>query len=163
MSGGHVEWHELTDEAREATFSHPAGGRATIRWDSARVKRAELTSAMHRKCPREMLRSRVVSAGVRTIWPMATSGMYVPEEVVEFAPAKPAEPFDVTPKADLDQFATQSETYTADPETSEVSTLLDGGDAAPSAAGLVLPNGGTAQRSSLSKSICGNICHAGRS
>jgi hypothetical protein len=93
---------------------------------------------------------------------MATSGMYVPEEVVEFAPAKPAEPFDVTPKADLDQFATQSETYTADPETSEVSTLLDGGDAAPSAAGLVL-NGGTAQRSSLSKSICGNICHAGRS
>ncbi len=54
------------------------------------MKRAELTSAMHRKYPREMPRSRVVSEGVRTIWPMATSGMYVPEEVVEFAPAKPA-------------------------------------------------------------------------
>ena len=31
-----------------------------------------------------MLRSRVVSEGIRTTCPMATSGMYVPEEVQEF-------------------------------------------------------------------------------
>jgi hypothetical protein len=34
-----------------------------------------------------MLRSRVVSEGVRTLWPLATSGMYVPEEQADI-PAK---------------------------------------------------------------------------
>ena len=36
---------------------------------------------MYAKFPRQMLRSRVVSEGVRTLWPLATSGMYVESEV----------------------------------------------------------------------------------
>jgi hypothetical protein len=39
---------------------------------------------MWKKYPRQMLRARVVSEGVRTVFPMATSFMYVPEEVAEF-------------------------------------------------------------------------------
>src|SRR5262249_51635206 len=47
---------------------------------------------MWEKYPRAMLRSRVISEGVRTIYPIASSGMYVPEEVVDFE-----EPRNVTP------------------------------------------------------------------
>jgi hypothetical protein len=109
-AGGKVQWHELTDDAAEATFSHPQGGEAKIRWDAARVTRAGLgVNAMHKKYPRQMLRSRVVSEGVRTIWPMATGGLYAPEEVADMPPR---EPIDVTPPAapvdtaaDLDAFA----------------------------------------------------------
>jgi hypothetical protein len=90
-SGGKVsDWH-LTDERVSATFSHPAGGTVTIDWDMARAKKAGITNPMWNKYPRQMLRARVVSEGVRTVFPMATSGMYVPEEVIEFEPQKQRE------------------------------------------------------------------------
>lgn len=91
-SGGRVEWHRIDDECADATFTHPSGGSARISWDKARVVQAQLSgNPMHKKYPRQMLRSRVVSEGVRTVFPGATSGMYVPEEVVDFdnAPSKP--------------------------------------------------------------------------
>jgi hypothetical protein len=109
-AGGRVQWRELSDQAAEATFSHPQGGEATIRWDAARVAQAGLSNPMHKKFPRQMLRSRVVSEGVRTIWPMATGGMYAPEEAAEIR-QEAREPIDVTPPAavdtaaDLDAFA----------------------------------------------------------
>lgn len=88
-SGGKVEWHSLTDELADATFSHPAGGSVRITWDHQRAKAAGLGGKdMWKKFPRQMLRSRVVSEGVRTVCPGATSGMYVPEEVQEFSPAE---------------------------------------------------------------------------
>lgn len=96
--GGRVEWHALSDTIADATFSHPAGGSARIDWTMARAKQAGLTTAMWSKYPRQMLRARTVSEGVRTVFPMATSGMYVPEEVAEFTPATngaaPAASFD---------------------------------------------------------------------
>jgi hypothetical protein len=88
--GGKVEWHKLTDEVADATFSHPAGGSARIDWTLARAKTAGLTTPMWSKYPRQMLRSRVVSEGVRTVYPMATSGMYVPEEIQDFEPSRSA-------------------------------------------------------------------------
>jgi hypothetical protein len=95
-SGGKVEWHELTDAAAEATFSHPQGGSLKLRWDMDRAKKAELGGKdMWKKYPRQMLRARLISEGVRTVFPLATSGMYVPEEVQDFQPA-PMQ--DVTPK-----------------------------------------------------------------
>jgi hypothetical protein len=81
-AGMRVEWHELTDEVCEATFSHPAGGSVKIRWDMARAAKAGLTNKDNwKKYPRAMLRSRVFSEGCRTVCPMATSGMYTPEEI----------------------------------------------------------------------------------
>jgi hypothetical protein len=85
--GGKVEWHALTDEKAEATFSHPQGGSVRIGWDIARAKKAGLldkNGSMFLKYPRPMLRARVVSEGVRTVHPGATSGMYTPEEVRDF-------------------------------------------------------------------------------
>lgn len=80
-AGGKVEWHALTDEKADATFSHWAGGSARIDWTLQRAQAAGINNPMWKKYPRQMLRSRVVSEGVRTVCPGATSGMYVPEEV----------------------------------------------------------------------------------
>lgn len=85
QSGGKIEWIELTDDCAKAKFSHPAGGSTVIDWTMERAKAAGLGGKdMWRKYPRQMLRSRVISEGVRTVCPMATSGMYVPEEVADF-------------------------------------------------------------------------------
>ncbi len=88
-AGGKVQWLSLTDTKAEATFAHPAGGTVTIAWDMDRAKRAALGGKdMWAKYPRQMLRSRVVSEGIRTVFPGATSGMYVPEELQEMPPAQ---------------------------------------------------------------------------
>lgn len=88
-SGGRVEWHKLTDNEADATFSHAQGGTVRISWTMERAVKAGLAGKEnYKKFPRQMLRSRVTSEGVRTVWPMATSGMYVPEEATDFeAPA----------------------------------------------------------------------------
>lgn len=88
QAGGRVEWHELSNEAAEATFIHPQGGRVRIRWTLEDAKRAGLLDKagdMWRKYPRAMLRARVVSEGVRTVYPGVVVGLYAPEEVVAFA------------------------------------------------------------------------------
>ena len=105
-AGGTVMWHELTDTVAKAKFSHPQGGSVTIEWDTARARRAGLDGKeMYKKFPRQMLRSRVVSEGVRTVFPAATSGFYVPEEVRDMAP-EPAPTVTIDSTAEeLDQFA----------------------------------------------------------
>lgn len=95
-SGGRIKWKELSDTAAEAEFTHEAGGSVSIRWDMDRAGKAGLSGKdMWKKFPRQMLRARCISEGVRTVNPMATSGMYAVEEVQDFAPA-PMQ--DVTPK-----------------------------------------------------------------
>lgn len=85
-AGGKAQWHALSDEIADATFSHPSGGSVRIMWDMERAAKAGLGGKDNwKKFPRQMLRSRTVSEGVRTVWPMATSGMHVPEETVDFA------------------------------------------------------------------------------
>lgn len=90
-SGGRVEWHTLSDDEADATFTHPMGGSVRLTWDHDRAKAAGISNPMWRKYPRQMLRSRIVSEGVRTVCPMATSGMYVPEEVQDFGPVQVVE------------------------------------------------------------------------
>jgi len=81
-AGGSVQWHRLDNDCAEATFSHPHGGTVRIDWDMRRAKEAGLGGKeMYRKFPRQMLRSRCISEGVRTVYPVATGGMYAPEEV----------------------------------------------------------------------------------
>jgi|SRR5215831_204187 len=85
QAGGKVEWHTLSDAKVDATFTHPQTGSVRIDWDMARAAAAGFAGKDNwKKFPRAMLRSRVVSEGVRTVWPLATSGLYVPEEVADF-------------------------------------------------------------------------------
>jgi hypothetical protein len=83
LAGGKVAWHALTDELADATFTHPQTGEVRIDWDMKRAKTAFGQKDMYAKFPRQMLRSRVVSEGVRTLWPLATSGMYEPGEAAD--------------------------------------------------------------------------------
>lgn len=87
-AGGSVEFTAYTDERVEAKFVHPQGGSLTVDWDMARAKKAGLATAMWTKYPRQMLRSRVISEGVRSLFPGVLGGMYAPEEVSEFEPPK---------------------------------------------------------------------------
>tara|TARA_R110000868_G_scaffold117406_1_gene311895 strand:- start:622 stop:1440 length:819 start_codon:yes stop_codon:yes gene_type:complete len=100
-NNGKVEWHEHTDKLVSATFSHPAGGSIKIDWDLDRAKAAGLAGKDNwKKYPRQMLRARVISEGVRATFPGATGGMYSTEEVQDFDD-KPAMK-DVTPQKTID-------------------------------------------------------------
>lgn len=110
-AGGKIRWIEMTDLKVEAEFSHPQGGTVTVDWTAERAKRAGITNDMHRKYPRQMLRARVISEGIRTVFPGVAVGVYTPEEVQEFeqperrerpvvSAAGPVEP--AAPSADVD-------------------------------------------------------------
>lgn len=87
-SGGTVEFGAYTDERVEATFKHPQGGTLVVDWDMKRAAAAGLASnANYKKYPRQMLRSRVISEGVRSLFPGVLGGLYTPEEVQDFEPA----------------------------------------------------------------------------
>ena len=122
-AGGKAQWHALSDEIADATFSHPSGGSVRIMWNMERAAKAGLGGKDNwKKFPRQMLRSRTVSEGVRTVWPMATSGMHVPEETVDFTgttlDAEPEAPplraaAAATPRAD--RIAEKAPAYEAPP------------------------------------------------
>jgi len=89
QQGGKVDWKTLTDEEVTATFSHPSGGSATITWTIEQAKKANLTGKDNWKnYPRAMLRARVVSEGIRTVFPGVVLGVYTPEEVQDI-PTQP--------------------------------------------------------------------------
>ena len=97
QAGGKVEWHERGDQRADATFSHPLGGTVRVDWDMVRAKKAGLAGKeMWAKYPRQMLTARVISEGVRTVYPGATGGFYTPEEARDMEPPPMR---DVTPKA----------------------------------------------------------------
>lgn len=84
-AGGKVEWHEYTDTAVTATFSHGSGGSVRIGWTIAQAKAAGLASKdVWKQYPRAMLRARVISEGIRTVYPGVCVGVYTPEEVQDF-------------------------------------------------------------------------------
>lgn len=84
-AGGRVEWKELCDERVEAVFTHELGGSAKIDWDKDRAITAGLWGKENwKKYPRAMLRARVISEGVRTVFPAVNNGFYTPEEVQDF-------------------------------------------------------------------------------
>lgn len=85
-AGGRVEWHELTDTKARATFTHPQGGSVTIEWTIQMARQAGLfdkTGSNWKRYPRAMLRARVISEGIRTIYPGVIAGIYTPEEIVD--------------------------------------------------------------------------------
>lgn len=88
--GGTVDWTEYTDEAVTGFFQSagvPKG--VSVRWTMADAKRAGVTmNQTWTKYPRQMLKARVASDGVRMTDPAVNQGRYTPEEVREFTPAE---------------------------------------------------------------------------
>ena len=91
QAGGSVRWIELSDTKAVAEFSHPQGGKVIIDWDLDRAKRAGLLGKENwRNYPRQMLRARVISEGVRTVFPGVCVGTYTVEEEQDMAASVPA-------------------------------------------------------------------------
>lgn len=100
QAGGRVQWGAYTDSRVAATFSHPAGGTVEIEWTIEQAKRAGLTGKdVWRQYPRAMLRARVISEGIRTVYPGVAVGVYTPEEIndLDAKPAQRPAPVDMGP------------------------------------------------------------------
>lgn len=86
-AGGSVRWVKYADDACRAVISHPQGGSVEIEWTIQMAERAGLTgrNPTWKSYPRQMLRSRVISEGVRAVFPGCASGVYTVEEVTDMA------------------------------------------------------------------------------
>jgi len=90
LSGGKVEWHEVSPTKCSGTFSHPAGGSLKVEWTIQMAKQAQLVreGSGWTKYPEDMLRARVISRAVRSVYPACILGHYSVEEVSDFDPPK---------------------------------------------------------------------------
>lgn len=110
QAGGVVEWQDYTPEKVSALFSHSVNSPkpVLIAWTFEDAKKAGLTGKDNWKnYPRQMLRARVISEGVRTVYPAVSVGVYTPEEVQDFEPAdgprrgRPRKEKDITDDAEI--------------------------------------------------------------
>jgi hypothetical protein len=128
-AGGKMTMMEYTDTRVVAEFSHPQGGKVTIDWDIERAKRAGLTGKdVWKQYARQMLRARVISEGVRTVFPGATAGMMAPEEAMDVAPLAevditPAKP--LTGVAALKAAASKAAEYASPSIAEQLATTTD--------------------------------------
>jgi len=101
QSGGKFRWLEYSDKACEAEFSH-SGNTVRIRWTIEMAKEAGLVKPRKsgakspwQMYPRQMLKARVISEGIRATFPGVSDGFYTPEEVRQFDERPPEK--DATP------------------------------------------------------------------
>lgn len=92
-AGGTVRWGDYTDKRVTGTFSHPQGGSVEVAWTVEMATTAGLTkNPTWRSYPRQMLRARCISEGIRTVFPGVVVGTYTPEEAEDeparFTPAQ---------------------------------------------------------------------------
>jgi hypothetical protein len=88
-AGGKVQWDVYTDAEVTGTFSHPSGGSLKLTWTFAQASKIGLTGKDNWKnYPRAMLRARVISEGIRTVYPGCVVGTYTAEELEEIPKAK---------------------------------------------------------------------------
>ena len=122
QAGGKVQYDTYTDEKVEMTFSHPAGGSLTLAWTMKQATAIGLaTKDNWKKYPRAMLKARVVSEGVRAVYPACILGHYAVEEVMDFDSKPPKLPKQVTEVEivdELDEVETEWPFYVPNPDGS---------------------------------------------
>jgi hypothetical protein len=90
--GGRVQWVSSTTEDCEAVFTHPeyAPKGFKVRITYKEMERSGITNGKFgvkknwKTFPRQMLRARVISEGIRAVDPGIVVGIYTPEEVSDF-------------------------------------------------------------------------------
>lgn len=86
--GGRAQFTELTDTRAVLHIRHPNGDEHTESFSMEDAKRAGLTkNPTWTSYPKAMLRSRVITAGLKSVGFEPTAGAYDPEEAAAFAPA----------------------------------------------------------------------------
>ena len=102
-AGGTVQWTKYTDDVVTGLFSHPQGGTLEVSWTLAQAKAIGLaTKDNWRLYPRAMLRARVISEGIRSVYPGVIVGEYTPEEVGDFKEVKASEIIDIPPAQQME-------------------------------------------------------------
>jgi len=110
-AGGSVRWGDYTERRVTGTFSHPQGGSVEIEWTIDMATAAGLTkNPTWKSYPRQMLRARCISEGIRTVFPGVVVGTYTPEEAEDMDPpaqpsGRPAAPRDMGPVVEVADFA----------------------------------------------------------
>ena len=96
QAGGKVQWQEIGAKRCIGTFTHESGGSITVEWTIEMAKEAGIykVGSAWTKFPEDMLRARVISRAVRSIYPACILGQYSSEEVLDFEPRKER---DITP------------------------------------------------------------------
>jgi hypothetical protein len=124
--GGRITWKQTNETICEAVFSHPEycpeGVAVKITMDELK-KTGVATSGgklkgTYEKHPRQMLRARVISEGVRMVDPGVIVGVYTPEEVSDFRESAPSRPVDAKFEALMS---------TPEPAEATVEDLIPGG------------------------------------
>ena len=125
-AGGTVKWITSTDAECRAVFTSPVSS-LEVGWTLDDAKRAGVAGKqIWAKYPRQMLRARCISEGVRATSPGVVVGIYTPEEVADFDHAEPA-PAPAAPKRVTVQVADVSESpATAVPSGPTVADLRKG-------------------------------------
>lgn len=101
QAGGSVQWKDYTDEKVTGVFSHPAGGTLEVSWTLSKAKAIGIANKDNwRNYPRAMLRARVASEGIRSVYPGCVVGVYTPEEVQDFTPT-PAKDMGTAERVDV--------------------------------------------------------------
>jgi hypothetical protein len=101
--GGKSEFKELTDTRAVLWLRHPNGDEHTETFSIEDAKRAGLSSNdNYSKHPKAMLRSRAITAGLKSIGWEGAVGIYDPDEIVDHP-----EPVRVRPKFDDTNLATR--------------------------------------------------------
>jgi hypothetical protein len=102
-AGGMVQWTKYTDDVVTGVFSHPQGGSLEVSWTLAQAKAIGLaTKDNWRLYPRAMLRARVISEGIRSVYPGVIVGEYTPEEVGDFKEVQGTPIIDVPPPPQME-------------------------------------------------------------
>ena len=100
--GGRAQFKELTEARAVLVLRHPNGDEHTETFTIEDAKRAGLASNdNYAKHPKAMLRSRAITAGLKSIGWEGAVGIYDPDEIADAPAAEPVrEPVVVRPKFD---------------------------------------------------------------
>jgi hypothetical protein len=98
-AGGRSEFETLDDQRAVLHLVHPNGDKHTETFTREDAKRAGLDSnANYQKFPRAMLRSRAITAGLKSIGWEGAVGAYDPEELPAESPAPASAPIEYRPR-----------------------------------------------------------------
>lgn len=87
VAGGSATFEVLTDTEARLVLVHPNGKDThTEEFSVADAKRAGLGGNVWKSYPRAMLRSRCITAGLKSVGFLGAAGMYDPNEAKEFLP-----------------------------------------------------------------------------
>ena len=85
-SGGRAEFETLDDTKAVLHLTHPNGDKHSETWTAEDSKKAGLTGGNHSKFPRAMLRSRCITAALKSIGWAGAVGNYDPDELRDAMP-----------------------------------------------------------------------------